>query len=255
MRRAETLNSADSPYDYRSANGELTVCELQIIRAVIPAAPVASAKWSSASGVRRGNGSRCRGRALRVVVANPSGTRGLPPPGPTLRTRMVAILEASQQRSGRAGSGEWVAAARRNLQFSLRVPTRRTIRGLLDSCLRNPRERKFQVLVVNARAARHVPGRKTHVCDAQRLHEYGLLRASFRPQVEIAALRAYLRQRERLLDYAAAHVQHMQKALTQMNLRLHYVITDITSPLMASSLSGVGRNVLPLLVYLTLPTW
>ena len=57
---------------------------------------------------------------------------------------------------------------------------------------------------------------------------YGLLRASFRPKGEIAALRAYLRQRERLLDYAAAHIQHMQKALTQMNLQLHHVVTDIT---------------------------
>lgn len=92
-------------------------------------------------------------------------------------------------------------------------------------------QRGFEVLVVNARDAKHVPGRKTDVCDAQwlqRLHEYGLLRASFRPQAEIAALRAYLRQRERLLDYGAAHIQHMQKALTQMNLQLHHVITDIT---------------------------
>jgi hypothetical protein len=55
-----------------------------------------------------------------------------------------------------------------------------------------------------------------------------LLRASFRPQAEMAALRAYLRQRERLLDYAAAHIQHMQKALTQMNLQLHHVVSDIT---------------------------
>ena len=55
-----------------------------------------------------------------------------------------------------------------------------------------------------------------------------LLRASFRPQAEIAGLRAYLRQRERLLDYAAAHIQHMQKALTQMNLQLHHVVSDIT---------------------------
>jgi len=72
------------------------------------------------------------------------------------------------------------------------------------------------------RDAKHVPGRKTDVSDAQwlqRLHEYGLLRGSFRPQAEIAGLRAYLRQRERLLDYAAAHIQHMQKALTQMNLQ------------------------------------
>jgi transposase len=87
------------------------------------------------------------------------------------------------------------------------------------------------VAVVNARDAKHVPGRKTDVSDAQwlqRLHEYGLLRASFRPQAEIAGLRAYLRQRERLLDYAAAHIQHMQKALTQMNLQLHHVVSDIT---------------------------
>ena len=92
-------------------------------------------------------------------------------------------------------------------------------------------QRGFEVMVVNARDAKHVPGRKTDVCDAQwlqRLHEYGLLRASFRPQAEIAGLRAYLRQRERLLDYAAAHIQHMQKALMQMNLQLHHVVTDIT---------------------------
>ena len=92
-------------------------------------------------------------------------------------------------------------------------------------------QRGFEVMVVNARDAKHVPGRKTDVSDAQwlqRLHEYGLLRASFRPQAEMAGLRAYLRQRERLLDYAAAHIQHMQKALTQMNLQLHHVVSDIT---------------------------
>lgn len=92
-------------------------------------------------------------------------------------------------------------------------------------------QRGFDVMLVNARDAKHVPGRKTDVSDAQwlqRLHEYGLLRASFRPQAELAGLRAYLRQRERLLDYASAHIQHMQKALTQMNLQLHHVVSDIT---------------------------
>jgi transposase len=77
-------------------------------------------------------------------------------------------------------------------------------------------QRGFTVLLVNARDAKHVPGRKTDVTDAQwlqRLHEYGLLRSSFRPERRIAALRDYLRQRERLLDYAASHIQHMQKAL------------------------------------------
>src|SRR6266852_4040504 len=91
--------------------------------------------------------------------------------------------------------------------------------------------RGFAVLLVNARDAKHVPGRKTDVSDVQwlrRLHTYGLLRGSFQPKGEIAVLRAYLRQRERLLDYAASHIQHMQKALTQMNLQIHHVVSDIT---------------------------
>lgn len=91
--------------------------------------------------------------------------------------------------------------------------------------------RGFVVYLVNARDAKHVPGRKTDVSDAQwlqRLHSYGLLRASFRPKEEIVELRAYLRQRERLLEYAASHIQHMQKALMEMNLQLHHVVADIT---------------------------
>jgi transposase len=87
------------------------------------------------------------------------------------------------------------------------------------------------VILANAREARTVPGRKSDVNDAQwlqRLHAFGLLRASFRPGREIAALRVYLRTRERHLDYSAAHIQHMQKALTFMNLQLHHVISDTT---------------------------
>ena len=91
--------------------------------------------------------------------------------------------------------------------------------------------RGIEVIVANARDARAVPGRKTDVNDAQwlqRLHACGLLRPSFRPGRDIAALRAYLRLRERHLDYAAAHIQHMQKALTFMNLQLHHVVSDVT---------------------------
>jgi transposase len=91
--------------------------------------------------------------------------------------------------------------------------------------------RGFTVCLVNARDAKHVPGRKTDVSDAQwlqRLHSHGLLRASFRPKGQIAELRTYVRQRERLLEYAASHIQHMQKALTEMNLQLHHVVADIT---------------------------
>ena len=54
------------------------------------------------------------------------------------------------------------------------------------------------------------------------------MRASFRPKGELATLRAYLRQRERLLDYAASHIQHMQKALMQTNVQLHHIVSDIT---------------------------
>ena len=89
----------------------------------------------------------------------------------------------------------------------------------------------FEVILVNARYAKNVPGRKTDVNDAawlRQLHSYGLLRGSFRPEAEIARLRAYMRQRERLVEYAAAHIQHMQKALMEMNLQLHHVVSDIT---------------------------
>jgi hypothetical protein len=92
-------------------------------------------------------------------------------------------------------------------------------------------QRGFEVILVNARYAKNVPGRKTDVSDAawlRQLHSYRLLRGSFRPNAEIATLRAYLRQRERLVEYAAAHIQHMQKALMEMNLQLHHVVSDIT---------------------------
>ena len=91
--------------------------------------------------------------------------------------------------------------------------------------------RDLEVLLVNARQVKQVPGRKTDVNDAQwlqQLHHYGLLRGSFQPAQEVAALRAYLRHRERLLEDAAAHIQHMQKALMQMNLQVHHVLSDIT---------------------------
>jgi transposase len=91
--------------------------------------------------------------------------------------------------------------------------------------------RGFDVILVNAREAKRVPGRKTDIKDAQwiqQLHQYGLLSPSFQPREKIASLRSYLRHRERLTEYAAAHIQHMQKALMQMNLQLQHVVSDIT---------------------------
>lgn len=89
----------------------------------------------------------------------------------------------------------------------------------------------IEAVLCNARDARMVPGRKSDVGDAQwlqRLHACGLLRASFRPAREITALREYLRLRENHVEDAAAHIQHMQKALTYMNLQLQHVVTAIT---------------------------
>jgi transposase len=90
--------------------------------------------------------------------------------------------------------------------------------------------RGFEVLLVNARHVKHVPGRKTDVLDCQwlqQLHSYGLLRGSFRPEDRICVLRSYIRHRDTLIKSAAAHLNRIQKVLEQMNIQLHKVITDI----------------------------
>ena len=91
--------------------------------------------------------------------------------------------------------------------------------------------RGLEACLVNARHIQNVPGRKSDLQDCQwiqQLHSFGLLRASFRPEAELVALRAYLRQRAMLIEHRAAHIQHMQKALLQMNVRLTQVLSDIT---------------------------
>lgn len=91
--------------------------------------------------------------------------------------------------------------------------------------------RGIEVCLVNARHVKNVPGRKTDVLDCQwlqYLHSVGLLRASFRPSDQICVLRSYLRHRDTLVKIAASHIQHVQKALNQMNVHLHHVVSDIT---------------------------
>ncbi len=92
-------------------------------------------------------------------------------------------------------------------------------------------EKGFDVKLVDPRRLKSVPGRKTDVVDCQwlqQLHTYGLLAGAFRPPEQIRKLRSYLRQRSMLIKYASQHIQHMQKALTQMNLKLQHVVSDIT---------------------------
>lgn len=87
----------------------------------------------------------------------------------------------------------------------------------------------FEVCLVNARHVKNVPGRRTDVCDCewlQFLHYVGLLKASYRP-AQVFAVRSLLRHRESLVQMAATHLNHMQKAMDQMNLQLHHVISDI----------------------------
>lgn len=89
----------------------------------------------------------------------------------------------------------------------------------------------FEVYVVNAKYTKTLPGRKTDVLECQwlqKLHTFGLLNNSFLPPDEIRVLRTYLRQRERLVTAAGACIQQMQKALTEMNVQLANVISDLS---------------------------
>jgi transposase len=92
-------------------------------------------------------------------------------------------------------------------------------------------ERGFEVVLVNARDVHNVGGRKSDVRDCEwlrELHSVGLLRSSFRPSADLVPLRSYVRQRELLVEETSTRILRMQQALSQMNLMLHVVVTDIT---------------------------
>jgi transposase len=89
---------------------------------------------------------------------------------------------------------------------------------------------ELEVLLVNARHVRHVPGRKSDCKDCQwlqRLHSYGLLNGSFRPTDDICRLRTLMRHRDSLTKACAQQVQHMQKALNYMNIHLHHAVSAL----------------------------
>jgi transposase len=90
--------------------------------------------------------------------------------------------------------------------------------------------RGFKVILVNARQTKNVAGRKSDVQDCQwiqRLHTYGLLQGSFRPEDPYCVLRTYLRYRDELVGARSTQCQHMQKALLQMNIQLSHVLSDV----------------------------
>jgi len=89
----------------------------------------------------------------------------------------------------------------------------------------------LNVYLVNARHIKNVPGRKSDIQDCQwiqKLHSFGLLTASFRPDAEICTLRAYLRHRAQLLQHRAPHILPIQKALQQMNIQLPQVLRNVS---------------------------
>ncbi len=89
----------------------------------------------------------------------------------------------------------------------------------------------FECLLISSRSLRRVAGRKSDISDAQwiqTLHTYGLLEGSFRPQGDLVALRTLLRHRSQLVEHRSPHIQHMQKALLQMNVQLSQAVTDVT---------------------------
>lgn len=104
--------------------------------------------------------------------------------------------------------------------------------GVYWLCLYEVLERAgIEVLVVNGRHVRNVPGRKTDMADCQwlaTLHAHGLLRSGFVPPAQIRCLQDYMRLRQDHIAMGASHIQHMQKALERMNIKFHDVISDVT---------------------------
>lgn len=104
----------------------------------------------------------------------------------------------------------------------------------------------FEVFLVDPRQTKHAPGRpKSDVLDCQwirRLHSYGLLTASFRPGDAIVRWRGFVRQREMLIRYAAQHVQHLQKILEEMNVKLTEVVSDIVGQTGLSIIKDIVRG-------------
>lgn len=91
--------------------------------------------------------------------------------------------------------------------------------------------RGFECLLISSRSLRRVAGKKSDITDAQwiqTLHSYGLLESSFRPQADLISLRTLLRHRGQLIEHRSPHIQHIRKALLQMNVQLSQAVSDIT---------------------------
>jgi len=102
---------------------------------------------------------------------------------------------------------------------------------VLDAGIRNPEQNGLNVYLVNARDTKNLPGRKSDVQECQwllKLHTFGLLNNSFQPANEIRIARTLWRQRGNLVAQAGSAIQRMQKVLTEMNIQLSNVLSDLS---------------------------
>src|ERR1043165_249833 len=105
--------------------------------------------------------------------------------------------------------------------------------------------RGFKVILVNAKQTKNVSGRKSDLLDCQwiqRLHTYGLLGGSFRPADPYCVVRSLLRYQDELVAARGVQIQHMQKALLQMNLQLGHVISDLSGESGLAIIEGILKG-------------
>ena len=192
---------------------------------------------------RKARGGHCpQGKGIRQNPKGPnslSPSLGLPilmPPGITWGSRVhyVAVPEGRAEVSVRS-FGAYTAQLDELAQWlkdcGITTVAMESTGVYWVSLYQKLEEAGFEVLLVDAHQAKHVPGRKSDVQDCQwlqQLHTYGLLRAAFRPEDSICRLRTLQRHRKNLVECAGMFVQHMQKALNEMNLHLHHVLSDIS---------------------------
>src|SRR5437016_3817338 len=153
-----------------------------------------------------------------------------PLPSPLLRSSHMAVPTTGHQPASSPPPSGRQAQAQAHRQAHDRRKARAKVKS---EALRQREAAQVEALPVQHphAAGRHIGSRSHWGRDCQwiyRLHSVGLLAAAFRPDEKTCQLRAYLRQRGNLIRQASKHVQHMQKALEQMNLKLTEILSDIT---------------------------
>jgi transposase len=183
---------------------------------------------------RKASGSRCKSnghpRRSKLTIAHPDAA-GI---DVGARVHYVAVPEGRAEPSVRS-FGAYTAQLEELVQWlkscGIQTVAMESTGVYWIALFQKLEEAELEVLLVDARQVHHVPGRKSDVQDCQwlqQLHTYGLLRAAFRPEDAICRLRTLQRHRKSLVECAAMWIQHIQRALNEMNLHLHHVLSDLS---------------------------